>query len=136
MQVGAALPHDIIVKAFSRVATKNGEFWYELGADQWVRYDHMSVTKNPFKEHIQLPNETGNKITSLKNTTAIVDFVPDRSIDVYDNPFGRVVGSVNNGDKLTIDRRQSDSTGVTWYHAVGHGYISSLYLKLNEPSQK
>lgn len=34
MQVGAALPRDIVVKAFARVATTNGEFWYELGADQ------------------------------------------------------------------------------------------------------
>lgn len=130
IQVGAALPRDIVVKAFARVATRTGQFWYELGADQWVLYDHMSVTKDPFDEKESPSTERGAQVTSIKAVPAVVDFVPGRSIDIYDSPFGRVTGSVKNGDKLTITGKQSDSTGVTWYKADGQGYISSLYVKL------
>lgn len=137
MQVGAALPRDIIVKAFARVATKTGEFWYELGADQWVLYDHMRVVKNPFDERPTAPTGgRGEQVSTISATPAVVDFVPGRSIDVYDNPFGRVVGSVKNGDKLTITGKQSDSTGVTWYKAARIGYISSLYVKLIKQDNK
>lgn len=134
MQVGAALPRDIVVKAFARVATTNGEFWYELGADQWVRYDHMSVTDDPFKEKAKVENQRGQSVSNLPDKPAVVDFVPGRSIDVYDSPFGRVVGSVQNGDQLTITAKQSDSTGVTWYKAKDKGYISSLYVKMTDQS--
>lgn len=95
----------------------------------------MSVTDDPFKEKVAATDERDQSVSSMPDTEAVVDFVPGRSIDVYDSPFGRVIGSVQNGDKLTITGQQSDSTGVSWYKAKGKGYISSLYVKkVDQPS--
>ena len=76
MPVGQPLPQDIIIKAFQRVATKDGQFWYEIGADQWIKYEKMHVVDDPFNNNQDIPSRLENQLTvlHLNNIKATIDF--------------------------------------------------------------
>lgn len=134
MPVGQPLPQDIIIKAFQRVATKDGQFWYEIGADQWIKYEKMHVVDDPFNNNQDIPSRLENQLTILRlnNVKAIVDYIPGKSVDVYDAPYGNQVDKIDDGQEVTLTKRLSDSDELTWYEIGPKQFISGNYVKIEE----
>lgn len=135
MPVGAPIPEGITIKAFHRVATKSGEFWYEIGSDQWIKYDHMEVVENPFKaedQEFQSKLAQNMSVIPMKPVKATIDYLPHRSIDVYDAPYGEKVNELPNGQIITIYGKMSDNGEITWYKVGDNQFITSNYVKLEE----
>ena len=135
MQVGAPIPEGIVIKAFHRVATTSGEFWYEIGSDQWIKYDQMEVVDNPFKAEDQDFQSKLNEqmsVIPMKPTKATIDYLPHRSIDVYDQPYGEKVNELPNGQIITIYGKMSDNGEITWYKVGEQQFITGTYVKLED----
>jgi hypothetical protein len=134
MPVGQPLPQDIIIKAFQRVATKDGQFWYEIGADQWIKYEKMHVVDDPFNNDQDIPSRLENQLTvlHLNNIKATIDYIPGKSVDVYDAPYGNQVDKVDDGQEVTLTKRLSDSDELTWYEIGPKQFISGNYVKIEE----
>lgn len=138
MQVGTPFPEDIVLKAFHRVATKSGEFWYEIGSDQWVKYDHMTVVDNPFKvedETFQSKLADNMAVIPMKKTKAVVDYLPDRSIDVFNQPYGEKVGEIKDGQEIVIIGKMSDNDEIIWYKVGNDQFITGNYIKLEDDDE-
>ena len=136
MPVGVPLPADITVKSFHRVATKNGQFWYEIGADQWIKYDQMHVVDNPFNQDIRKEkSKLINNLTviPLKNVHAKVDYLHNKSINVYDAPYGNKVAEIPNGETITLIGKLNDNDEITWYQVGRKKYITSNYIQIEYP---
>lgn len=133
MQVGTPFPADIILKAFQRVATKTGEFWYEIGSDQWIKYDKMTIVDNPFKaedEEFQSKLADNMSVIPMKKTKAVIDYLANKSIDVYNRPYGDKVGELADGKEITISGKMSDNGEITWYEIGDKQFITGNYVKL------
>ncbi|MBB1062606.1 MucBP domain-containing protein [Limosilactobacillus fastidiosus] len=135
MQVGTPFPEDVVLKAFHRVATKSGEFWYEIGSDQWLKYDHMTTVDNPFKTEdkaFQSKLVDNMSVIPIKKTKATIDYLPNRSVDVFERPYGDKVDELKDGQEIIITGKMSDNGEITWYK-VGNGkFITSNYVKLED----
>lgn len=135
MPVGAPLPADITVKSFHRVATKNGQFWYEIGADQWIKYENMHVVENPFNDDAQQkPSRLASNLTviPLHDVKAKVDYLHNKSINVYDAPYGRKVAEIPNGNEVTLIGKLNDNDEITWYQVGRNKYITSNYIEIDD----
>ena len=134
MPVGQPLPQGITIKAFQRVATKDGEFWYEIGSDQWIKYKKMHVVDNPFGNKEKIPSRLANQLTVLRlnNVKATIDYIPGKSVDVYDAPYGNPVDKVADGQPVTLIGKMSDNDQLTWYEIGPKKYISGNYVKIEE----
>lgn len=134
MPVDVPLPAGIFVKSFQRIATKDGEFWYEVNADRWIKYD-----SNTMQNYDQLPSNdqtakikdgTQAAILPLNHQKGQVDYVSGQQLDVYDLPYGKVVRKVSDGESLDIIGKINDNNGVIWYQAKGLGFINGSYVQL------
>ncbi|KRL28310.1 hypothetical protein FD27_GL000196 [Limosilactobacillus frumenti DSM 13145] len=135
MQVGSPIPEGIVVKAFHRVATKSGEFWYEIGSDQWIKYDRMEVVDNPFKaedQDFQSKLSEQMSVIPMKPTKATIDYLPHRSIDVYNKPYGEKVNELPNGQIITIYGKMNDNDEIIWYKVGEQQFITGNYVKLED----
>lgn len=134
MPVGRPLPQDITLKAFQRVATKDGQFWYEIGADQWIKYEKMHVVEDPFAGKQEIPSRLENQLTVLRlnNVKATIDYIPGKSVDVYDAPYGNQVSKIPDGQEVTITGKLSDNEELTWYEIGPKQYVSGNYVKIAE----
>lgn len=134
MPAGQPLPQDIIIKAFQRVATKDGQFWYEIGADQWIKYEKMHVVDDPFNNDQDIPSRLENQLTvlQLNNVKATVDYIPGKSVDVYDAPYGNQVDKVDDGQEVTLTNKLSDNEQLTWYEIGPKQFVSGNYVKIEE----
>ncbi|MEY8442448.1 MucBP domain-containing protein [Lactobacillaceae bacterium 24-114] len=135
MQVGLPYPTDLILKAFHRVATNTGEFWYEIGSDQWIKYDKMSVVSNPFdekEEHLKSKLAENMSVLPTKDLHAVIDYLPGQVIDVFDEPYGQKVGELKDGEHITILDKLSDNGEVTWFRIGEKQFITGNYVKLED----
>lgn len=135
MQVGSPIPEGIVVKAFHRVATKSSEFWYEIGSDQWIKYDRMEVVDNPFKaedQDFQSKLSEQMSVIPMKPTKATIDYLPHRSIDVYNKPYGEKVNELPNGQIITIYGKMNDNDEIIWYKVGEQQFITGNYVKLED----
>ena len=133
MLVGQPLPQDITIKAFQRVATKDGQFWYEIGADQWIKYEKMHIVDNPFEGEKKIPSRLENQLTVLRlnNVKATIDYIPGKAIDIYDAPYGNRVDKIDDGQEVTLTNKLSDNQ-LTWYEIGDKRYVSGNYVKIDE----
>lgn len=132
--VGQPLPQDITIKAFQRVATKDGQFWYEIGANQWIKYEKMHVVDNPFGDKEKISSRLAKQLTVLRlnRVKATIDYIPGKAVDVYDAPYGNRVDKVADGQAVTLIGKLSDNDQLTWYEIGPEQYVSGNYVKIDE----
>lgn len=136
MPVAQPLPQDITVKAFHRVATKDGQFWYEIGPDRWVKYDKMHTVDNPFDPHHEkIPSRLEKQLTTLPlhKVKGRIDYIPGKSVDVYDAPYGNPVSKIEDGQEVVLIGKLSDGEEITWYQLGPDRYVSGNYVKIEDP---
>lgn len=138
MPVDNPLPGDFYVKSFERVATMNGEFWYNVNADRWIKFDvnTMKISENdPYAHQTQeVDNGPASRLTilPLNNVPATVDYTAGGHLFTYKRPYGEANGTVENGHKLTLVGRLNDNNGVIWYQDKDLGFINGAYVRLNQ----
>jgi hypothetical protein len=130
LKTPSSLPEGMTIRAFKRVATTNGEFWYEISPDQWVLYKDMEITKNPF-EHIELsPSGQQLKFDPVGEVPAQIDYIPGKKIQVYEKPYGKITNELEDGTEVTVIATSTGDDGVTWYKIKGDEFINGTYVKL------
>lgn len=138
MPVNEPLLSGIVVKAFHRVNTADGETWYELGADQWVKYDGMRVVNNPYNDdeedhHSILADQL--TILPLKNVQGTIDYLPNKEVDVYDAPYGKKVSSIPDGKRINITGKLNDNGEITWYQIGEKQFITGNYVIVDDEDE-
>lgn len=109
-----------------RVISGNGQFWYQVGTHDWLRYDASLMTLSddaPSGENV-------NYIEDIENSqpNALVNFLPGLSTEVFESPYGLPVGSVLDGNFVSIIKEQHDDNGLIWYKLAASGWINSIYI--------
>ena len=133
LTINEPLPAGIIIKAFQRVNTANGETWYELGAGQWVKYEGMRVIKNPYREESHRSSFADQlTILPLKNVQGIIDYLPHKAVDVYDAPYGQKVATIPDGKRVNISGKLDDHGEITWYQIGDHQFVTGNYVIVDE----
>lgn len=134
MPIDNELPGDMYVRSFERVATTNGEFWYEVNADRWIKFDVNSmkiVHHDPFaKKPAKGGPVTELRVLPLNKVKATVDYLKGGHLYTYDHPYGKATGTVANGQDLVLVGRLEDENGVTWYQDEKRGFINGAYVRL------
>ncbi|GEK28294.1 MucBP domain-containing protein [Furfurilactobacillus siliginis] len=130
------MPIGSVWRVFSRVATNNGEFWYNMGTNQWVMYkpNSFNLTSKPVKptSHQDVVPEHNWDIQPI-TARGKIDFVDGQSVSYYAEPYGRPAGSIPNSSVVVINGEMSDPSGVVWFQLQGLGFINSMYVKLSGP---
>ena len=136
MPIDNELPGDMYVRSFERVATTNGEFWYEVNADRWIKFDVNSmqiVHHDPFaKQPVKGGPVTELRVLPLNKVKATVDYLKGGHLYTYDYPYGKATGTVANGQDLVLVGRMEDENGVTWYQDEKRGFINGAYVHLSQ----
>lgn len=129
LPINEPLPGGIVIKAFHRVDTADGETWYELGADQWVKYEGMRVVNNPYgSDDDDRPFADQFTILPLKNVQGTIDYLPNKEVDVYDAPYGKRVATLPDGKRVDISGKLNDNGEITWYKIGDHQYVTGNYV--------
>lgn len=130
------MPVGSVWRVFSRVATDNGEFWYNMGINQWVMYKPNAFALNskpvrPTSHQDNLPEHHWdiNPISARGE----IDFVDGQAVSYYAEPYGRPSGTIPNRSVVVINGEISDPSGVVWFQLQGLGFINSMYVKLTGP---
>ncbi|MGM9891185.1 MucBP domain-containing protein [Limosilactobacillus sp.] len=129
LPINEPLPAGIVIKAFRRINTADGETWYELGAGQWVKYDGMRVVNNPYdEENHQSSFADQLTILPLKNVQGTIDYLPGKGIDVFDAPYGQRVATIPDGKRVNISGKLDDHGEITWYQIGDHQFVTGNYV--------
>ena len=75
------------------------------------------------KEESKLINNL--TVIPLKNVQAKVDYLHNKSINVYDAPYGNKVAEIPNGETITLIGKLNDNDEITWYQVGRKKYITS-----------
>ncbi len=123
-------------KVTTRVATKNGKFWYQIADSRWIMYARNNI------KLVDTPNDivlTDNGETALTKwptmpfkAMANVDYVANSAVSVYYQPYGREMALLPNGRLVEVLEIMHDPSGVDWYHLAPAGWINGIYLKFQE----
>ncbi|WP_251545288.1 MucBP domain-containing protein [Limosilactobacillus caecicola] len=135
MAIDNPLPGQMYVRSFQRVATTKAEFWYEVNADRWIKFDVNTmkiVHQDPFAK--EPPVKDGPvadlRVLPLNKVPATVDYLKGGHLYTYDYPYGKSTDTVANGQDLILVGRMEDENGVTWYQDESRGFINGAYVRL------
>lgn len=129
---GFSLWANMVVKVVNRVATANGKFWYQMADSRWVPFSmHQMSLSNDDGQN----SEQGWQLHTAWEPTpmtaeATIDFVPERRLNVYDRPYGEIIGQIVDGAPVAIIEKVEDDADNVWYHMDQYGWVSSLYIKM------
>lgn len=131
------LPAGIVIKAFHRVNTADGETWYELGSDQWVKYQGMRVVNNPYNDEEEKQPAFADQLTilPLKNVTGTIDYLPNKEVDVFDAPYGKKTTTIPDGKRVNISGKLNDNGEITWYQIGDKQFITGNYVIIDEEDE-
>lgn len=124
-----------VVKAAQRMASRTGEFWYQLADSRWVKYDMKTMKLADNDGHNERPAADWQRPNNWQpvayNATGVIDYIPGAEVAVYAQPYGREIGRVAHGTAVEVTEMVIDSAQVTWYHVAQQGWISSIYVSLD-----
>ena len=104
--------------------------------DMRQRIVHLFYRKQNWGEDIRKEkSKLINNLTviPLKNVQAKVDYLHNKSINVYDAPYGNKVAEIPNGETITLIGKLNDNDEITWYQVGRKKYITSNYIQIEYP---
>ncbi|GAK30047.1 LPXTG motif leucine-rich repeat domain protein [Weissella oryzae SG25] len=123
-------------KVTTRVATKNGKFWYQLADSRWIMYarNNIKLVDSPNEALLSTQGDVAlNKWpTKPLKAMANIDYVANSAVSVYYQPYGREMAMLPNGRLVEVSEVMEDPSGVNWYHLKPAGWINGIYLKFQE----
>ncbi|MCF6514829.1 hypothetical protein GSH19_01360 [Lactobacillus sp. S2-2] len=122
------LPINSIWKAFITVKTEK-DIWFNLGGNQWIKAIDLTIVTN--NSNIYLPNDSYKISNSQKiHKKGIVNFIPNKSIQVFDKPYGKKINNFCHNEIITIDEIIKDENNLIWYHIPNNGYVIKNYINI------
>ncbi|MFC2694544.1 MAG: GH25 family lysozyme [Lactobacillus sp.] len=114
-----------------------GDWWYNLGGNQWVPGDYVMVTG-----FAAIPEKTDNADYSNKtndrpgtyNITSVgtVNYVPNYGIMVWSHAGGGATGRyLLNGTAWKVFKKTVLADGSVWYNLGGNQWAEGKYLQLS-----
>lgn len=104
---------------YSQRQDVNGQHWYLVGNDEWVK-----------------DTEVSEKAVNAKNATGVVTVKSGKTatvrVSLNGRPNGQTLGS---GTAWKYSQTANDVWGFTWYHVSTNGWVSSndVQIKSNHP---
>ncbi|HEY4399574.1 MAG TPA: MucBP domain-containing protein [Lactobacillaceae bacterium] len=111
-----------------RVVTTGGQFWYRIGVDQWVLYAPNELALFDDAQDVQNAGFIASQQPQANQPNALIDFLPGQTTEVYAEPYGLPVGSVLDGDFVSVVETLVDK-GVVWYRLADLGWLNAVYVQ-------
>lgn len=126
-QLKDKLPENSIWKAFIVIKTKKEE-WFNLGGNQWIKAQDVLIVPN--NSNIYLTNK--KQLNQKKiNKKGIVNFVPNKKIPVFNQPYGIKINEINHQTSVSIDKEIFDENNFKWYYLPKYdGYVINNYINI------
>lgn len=114
-----------IWRTFYHVDLVSGARWYNLGGSIWVKNSRNMTFVSPYED--EQPDKSLANITDV-NVQATIDFIPGKSVMIFNRPCGKKIASVGNG--LLVDLiKYCRADGMDWFFIKERGWIPAIYLK-------
>lgn len=114
-----------IWRTFYHVDLVNGARWYNLGGSIWVKSSRNLTFVSPYKD--EQPDDSLANMTDV-NSQATIDFIPGKSVMVFNRPCGKKIASVGNGLLVGLSK-YCRADGMDWFFIKERGWIPAIYLK-------
>lgn len=131
------LPHGSNWKVLGKTQY-NGEWWYNLGGDQWIPGKYVSVTgfssipsKNVTSSTTSSSNKPATGTQSTENFRGVgrVNYVPGYGIMIWKNPAsGALNRYLPTGSRWQVYKKTTMPNGSVWYNLGGDQWIDGQYL--------
>ncbi|MCH5465274.1 MucBP domain-containing protein [Levilactobacillus tujiorum] len=125
---GYQFPADSLWRLFMIITLTNGDVWYNLGGNQWLRAadtlrrDHQLAHPAIAQKRLWQPEPFERLGT--------VDYVPGAAVTIYSEPYGEASGQLTHGEALDVRGRIIDDQHLTWYQIGPEAYINARYVRL------
>lgn len=116
-----------IWQIFESIQLADESWWHCMGGNVWIKDD-----SNAFSEvQNASPNLSADwqMLGQLNTPTkAIIDYVPNKKLTVYDQPFGKPTAKISDHSKVSL-KQHVTIHGLDWYLIANKGWIIKQYLK-------
>lgn len=123
------LPENVITQIFARIDTTDNQSWLNIGGFEWIKNAELEPSDPPTNHLIPPITKTSRNPVMLFGT---IDFVPGRSVEVFDEPYGNSIGALENGSRVSIKARIVDDQGLIWYELADQSIIFNEYVRVDE----
>lgn len=121
------LAKDTVWQVFETVQLTSGERWHCLGGNLWIQEDYDKVRFVDSLPQYRLDDDSEKPFTIDLNFQAIIDFVPNKKLTLYNRPFGEPVDSIEDGSIVTITEREG-GRDMQWFKIDNRGWTIRQYL--------
>lgn len=136
--VSVTLAPDTVWQTFESIQMINDEWWYNIGGSSWVKFDENKMElleQNPYKfdeKFLLAPIQEDPELHIPEpipvSITAIINFVPNKKLALYDRPFGRKINEIDNNSTVLVTARNRVGDMV-WFKIDDLGWTIWEYLK-------
>lgn len=121
------LAKDTVWQVFETVQLTSGERWHCLGGNLWIQENYDKVRFVDSLPQYQIEDKSTKPFTIDLNFQAIIDFVPNKKLTLYNRPFGEPVDSIEDGSIVTITEREGGRE-MQWFKVDDRGWTIRQYL--------
>ncbi|KRM52632.1 MucBP domain-containing protein [Ligilactobacillus araffinosus] len=121
------LAKDTVWQVFETVQLTSGERWHCLGGNLWIQEDYDKVRFVDSLPQYQIEDNSTKPFTIDLNFQAIIDFVPNKKLTLYNRPFGEPIDSIEDGSIVTITEREGGRE-MQWFKVDDRGWTIRQYL--------
>lgn len=114
-----------IWKTFTVITTAENTKWYCIGGPLWIVFNSTLMSISTAEITIEPPVHGAAKLAMFIDAT--VDYIVDKSVNLYDRPFGKISGTLKHGTKIRLEY-SSTSDEVTWYRLTNSLWLPSQYI--------
>lgn len=125
---GYQFPTDSLWRLFQIITLTNGDVWYNLGGAQWLSAKETVRREHQFID-FGLPAPATWQPEPFERL-GTVDYVPGKSVSIYQEPYGETAGQLAHGAALDIRGRIVDDQQLVWYQIGPDAYINARYVRL------
>lgn len=116
-----------IWQTFESIQLIDKSWWHCMGGNVWIKAE-----PNAFIE-VQAPTPKSDETWTIPNQpntkiTAVIDYVPQKKLTLYEQPFGKPATKINHHCKVTL-KQHVPIHGIDWYLIADKGWITKQYLK-------
>jgi hypothetical protein len=125
------LPTNTIWRVYQKVQTTDRQTWYDLGG-QWIATDHterVEYYQQPKQQVIAAPLFQQAAVIP-GSRRAVVDFIPQRSLRTWTQPYGDAANYLQHGQIVNIIHGLILSNNSVWYELEDHTWLEEHYLRL------
>ncbi|MHC9537644.1 MucBP domain-containing protein [Dellaglioa sp. BT-FLS60] len=126
----AFLPAGGILQVFEKIETNSGTHWYGMGGNQWLE-DTSNVHLIDQPDYTSLTKKEIDKLTKKRiNQPALIDYIPDKSVTIYAEPYGKKLRTLADNTQVTLISQLTSPNSIVWFELKNGGFINESYIKI------